>query len=103
MIGGYSLLDGVVTPNAGAVWVVLDHWDDRSSDETQIQAIVDSLNRKFARHQGRAGLRGAAAADPGAGHRRRIRDAGPGPRRNRARVLQQSALDLVGEGATTRS
>ena len=41
VIGGYSLLDGVVTPNAGAAWVVLDHWDDRTSDETQIQAIVD--------------------------------------------------------------
>jgi HAE1 family hydrophobic/amphiphilic exporter-1 len=48
VIGGYSLLDGVVTPNGGAVWVVLDHWDDRTSPETQVQAIVDSLNRRFA-------------------------------------------------------
>ena len=47
IIGGYSLLDGVVTPNAGAVWVVLDHWDDRASEETQIQTIVNTLNRKF--------------------------------------------------------
>lgn len=47
VIGGFSLLDGVVTPNAGACWVVLDHWDDRESDETQIQSIVNTLNGKF--------------------------------------------------------
>ncbi len=29
-VGGYSLLDTVVSPNAGAFWVVLNHWDDRS-------------------------------------------------------------------------
>jgi len=48
VVGGYSLLDSVVAPNAGVAWVVLDHWDDRSTPETQIQAIVDSLNRRFA-------------------------------------------------------
>ena len=47
VIGGYTLLDGVVTPNAGACWVVLNHWDERTSPETQIQAIVNSLNTKF--------------------------------------------------------
>ncbi len=46
-VGGFSLLDSVVSPNAGAFWVVLEHWDERSTPETQIQAIVDSLNRRF--------------------------------------------------------
>ena len=30
-VGGYSLLDTVVSPNAGAFWVVLNHWDERST------------------------------------------------------------------------
>jgi HAE1 family hydrophobic/amphiphilic exporter-1 len=47
VVGGFSLLDSVVSPNAGAAWVVLDHWDERTTPETQIQAIVDSLNRRF--------------------------------------------------------
>jgi HAE1 family hydrophobic/amphiphilic exporter-1 len=48
LIGGFSLLDGVASSNGGTVWVVLDHWDDRSSPETQIDAILGSLNRRFA-------------------------------------------------------
>ncbi len=48
LIGGYSLLDSVVSPNSGAIWVILDHWDDRSSPETRIEAIMGSLNRRFA-------------------------------------------------------
>jgi HAE1 family hydrophobic/amphiphilic exporter-1 len=47
VVGGFSLLDSVVSPNAGAAWVVLEHWDERSTPETQIQAIVNSLNRRF--------------------------------------------------------
>jgi hydrophobic/amphiphilic exporter-1 (mainly G- bacteria), HAE1 family len=43
-IGGYNVLDTVVSPNAGAVWVVLKHWDDRPDAEDQIQAVVDRLN-----------------------------------------------------------
>ena len=46
-VAGFSVLDSVVSPNAGVLWVVLDHWDERSSPETQIAAIVDSLNRRF--------------------------------------------------------
>ena len=38
IVGGHSLLDSVVSPNAGVAWVVLDHWDERSTDETQVQA-----------------------------------------------------------------
>ncbi len=48
LVGGFSLLDGVVSPNGGTVWVILDPWDDRSSPETQIEAILGSLNRRFA-------------------------------------------------------
>jgi HAE1 family hydrophobic/amphiphilic exporter-1 len=98
VIGGYSLLDGVVTPNAGAAWVVLDHWDDRKSRETQIQAIVDSLNREF------AGIKEAAvfAVRPPpiqglgtvGGFELQVQDRGG----TGLELLQQSTLDLVGEG-----
>jgi HAE1 family hydrophobic/amphiphilic exporter-1 len=43
-IGGYNVIDAVVSPNAGAVWAVLKHWDERSERENQIQAVVDRLN-----------------------------------------------------------
>ncbi|MEM9445525.1 MAG: multidrug efflux RND transporter permease subunit [Verrucomicrobiota bacterium] len=46
-IAGFSLLDSVVTPNAGTVWVVLDHWDARKTPETQIESIIGLLNRQF--------------------------------------------------------
>jgi HAE1 family hydrophobic/amphiphilic exporter-1 len=46
-VAGFSILDGVAATNAGAVWVVLDHWDDRTTPETQIQSVVQSLNRRF--------------------------------------------------------
>jgi HAE1 family hydrophobic/amphiphilic exporter-1 len=98
VIGGYSLLDGVVTPNAGAVWIVLKHWDERSSPETQIQAIVDSLNAKF------SGIRDAAvfAVRPPpiqglgttGGFEMQVQDRGG----TGLQMLQQSAMDLVGEG-----
>jgi HAE1 family hydrophobic/amphiphilic exporter-1 len=46
-IGGYNVIDTVVSPNAGAVWAVLKHWDERSQPEDQIQAVVDRLNRQL--------------------------------------------------------
>jgi len=46
-IGGYNIIDTVVSPNAGAVWAVLKHWDDRPDPEDQIQAVVDRLNRRL--------------------------------------------------------
>jgi HAE1 family hydrophobic/amphiphilic exporter-1 len=48
VVGGFSLLDSVVAPNAGVAWVVLDHWDERSSPDLHIQAVVDSINRRLA-------------------------------------------------------
>jgi HAE1 family hydrophobic/amphiphilic exporter-1 len=46
-IGGYNVIDTVVSPNAGAVWAVLKHWDERSEPENQIQAVVDRLNMQL--------------------------------------------------------
>ncbi len=46
-VAGFSLLDSVVSPNSGVVWVVLDHWDERTAPGTRIDAIVGSLNRRF--------------------------------------------------------
>jgi HAE1 family hydrophobic/amphiphilic exporter-1 len=98
VIGGYSLLDGVVTPNAGACWIVLDHWDERRTPETQIQAIVDALNRKLAAV---ADARVFAVRPPPisglgtvGGFEMQVQDRGGVG----LELLQQSALDLVGEG-----
>jgi HAE1 family hydrophobic/amphiphilic exporter-1 len=98
VIGGYSLLDAVITPNAGAAWVVLDHWDDRASPETQIQAIVNSLNAKF------VGIKDAmvfAVRPPPiqglgtqGGFEMQVQDRGG----TGLELLQESALDLVSEG-----
>ncbi len=53
IVGGFSLLDSVVAPNAGVAWVVLDHWNERSSPDLHIQAVVDSVNLRL------AGIKGA--------------------------------------------
>jgi len=98
VVGGYSLLDAVVAPNAGVCWVVLDHWDERSTPETQIQAIVNSLNRRF------AGITGAvvfAVRPPpiqglGAtgGSQMELQDRGGAG----LELLQQVAYDIVQQG-----
>jgi len=98
MIGGYSLLDTVVSSNAGAFWIVLDHWDDRTTPETQIQTIVDTLNARF------AGIKGAvvfATRPPpiqglGAtgGFQMELQDVGG----SGLELLQQVAYDLVEQG-----
>ena len=38
----------LVDARVGVAWVVLDHWDERSSPELHVQAIVNSLNRRLA-------------------------------------------------------
>ena len=48
-IGGYSILDGVVIPNAGCVYVMLEPWGERTSADTQVTAILPSLNKQFSR------------------------------------------------------
>jgi HAE1 family hydrophobic/amphiphilic exporter-1 len=97
-IGGYSLLDTVVSPNAGAFWVVLNHWDERSTPETQIQAIVDSLNQRFAKIEG--GVVFAVRPPPiqglGAtgGFQMELQDVGG----SGLELLQQVAYDLIEQG-----
>jgi HAE1 family hydrophobic/amphiphilic exporter-1 len=98
VIGGYSLLDGVVTPNAGAVWIVLKHWDERETPETQIQAIVDSLNAKFATINEAVVVAVRPPPIQGlgtvGGFEMQVQDRGG----TGLELLQQSALDLIGEG-----
>jgi HAE1 family hydrophobic/amphiphilic exporter-1 len=97
-VGGYSLLDTVVSPNAGAFWVVLKHWDERSTPETQIQAIVDSLNRRFSKIEGAVvfatrppPIQGLGATG---GFQMELQDVGG----TGLELLQQVAYDLVEQG-----
>ncbi|MEM6756092.1 MAG: multidrug efflux RND transporter permease subunit [Planctomycetota bacterium] len=48
-ITGYSILDGTISPNKGTAIVILDPWDDRTSKETQLNAIVGSIAMKVGR------------------------------------------------------
>jgi HAE1 family hydrophobic/amphiphilic exporter-1 len=98
VIGGYSLLDSTVSANAGAAWVVLDHWNERSTPETQIQAVVDGLNARFSQ----IGDAIVFAVRPPpiqglgttGGFQMELQDrGGAGPE-----LLQQVAFDLVDQG-----
>ncbi|MBD3871391.1 MAG: multidrug efflux RND transporter permease subunit [Acidobacteria bacterium] len=97
-VGGYSLLDTVVSPNAGAFWVVLNHWDERSTPETHIQAVVDSLNQRFAKIEG--GVVFAVRPPPiqglgsTGGFQMELQDVGG----SGLELLQQIAYDLVEQG-----
>jgi len=98
VVGGFSLLDSVVAPNAGVSWIVLDHWDDRDTPETQIEAIANSLNRRF------AGIEGAvvfAVRPPPiqglgtvGGFQMELQDRGGAG----LELLQKVAYDLVAQG-----
>ena len=98
VVGGYSLLDSVVSSNAGAAWVVLNHWDERSTPQTQIQAIVDDLNRKFSSIEGAVvlAIRPPPIAGLGAtgGFQMELQDVGG----SGLELLQQVASDLVQQG-----
>jgi HAE1 family hydrophobic/amphiphilic exporter-1 len=97
-VGGYSLLDSVVSPNAGAFWVVLKHWDERSTPETQIQAIVDALNRRFSTIQGAVVFATRPPPIQGlgstGGFQVELQDVGG----SGLELLQQVAYDLVEQG-----
>ena len=47
-IGGYSLLDQVVIPNAGAVFVTLHPWEERTTAELQVGGVLAALQRQLA-------------------------------------------------------
>ena len=97
-IGGYSLLDSVVSSNAGAFWIVLDHWDERQTPETQIQNMVDALNVRFTEIEG--GIVFATRPPPiqglgsTGGFQMELQDIGG----SGLELLQQVATDLVDQG-----
>jgi len=97
-VGGYSLLDSVVSSNAGAFWVILNHWDERSTSETQIQAIVDTLNQRFSTIEAAVvfAVRPPPIQGLGAtgGFQMEIQDVGG----SGLELLQQVAYDLVEQG-----
>ncbi|MEE8129805.1 MAG: efflux RND transporter permease subunit, partial [Vicinamibacterales bacterium] len=47
-IGGYSLLDQVVTTNAGAVFVTLQPWEERTTADLQVNGVLAALQRQLA-------------------------------------------------------
>jgi len=97
-VGGYSLLDSVVSSNAGALWVVLNHWDERSTPETQIQTIVDTLNQRFSTIEAAVvfAVRPPPIQGLGAtgGFQMELQDVGG----SGLELLQQVAYDLVEQG-----
>ena len=50
-LGGFSLLDNLNIPNAGACIPVLAPWDERKDQATQIQGILGTLSRRFSEIQ----------------------------------------------------
>ncbi|MFZ9023159.1 MAG: efflux RND transporter permease subunit [Anaerohalosphaeraceae bacterium] len=47
-IGGYSLIDALVTSNAGTVFVLFDPWDERTSEELNFMSILAGLQQRLA-------------------------------------------------------
>lgn len=45
-IGGYSLLDSVMKPNAACCFVTLDPWDERSAPHLHLHAMVAAFQRR---------------------------------------------------------
>ncbi len=46
-IPGYSLLDGAVSSNAAAMWVIFDPWEERKAPELGQEAILGRLMQEF--------------------------------------------------------
>ena len=47
-VPGYNAVDGIEQPNAGIAWVVLQPWSQRTTPETQVNAIIAAAKAKFA-------------------------------------------------------
>ncbi|HEY6633408.1 MAG TPA: efflux RND transporter permease subunit, partial [Rhizobiaceae bacterium] len=47
-VSGFSLLTGAVQPNSGLGLIVMKPWDERTTPETGLRAIVGKLNADFA-------------------------------------------------------
>ncbi|MGE9269843.1 MAG: efflux RND transporter permease subunit, partial [Verrucomicrobiales bacterium] len=66
-VTGYSILDGAASANTGFCVVTFDHWDDRSEPSLQQEAIIATLNRKFASIQEAGVFAFAMPSLPGVG------------------------------------
>ncbi|MEM1165873.1 MAG: multidrug efflux RND transporter permease subunit [Planctomycetota bacterium] len=47
-IGGFSLLTSAAESNSGTCVVILDQWGDRTTSDTQIEAIIGGLSQRLA-------------------------------------------------------
>jgi len=47
-VGGYSILEGISSPNTGCFFVPLDPWDERPGRELHLEGIVGSVQRRLA-------------------------------------------------------
>jgi multidrug efflux pump len=47
-VGGYSILQGTVIPNAAFIIAVLEPWDERNTPELGLRAIMQNIAPKFA-------------------------------------------------------
>ncbi len=83
---GFSGATRTNAPNAGAVFVVLKHFEERAKDPKQsAQAIQTGFVRQVLDHSRRADLRRRAASGARHRQRRRFPHDGSGPRGARAR------------------
>ncbi|MHC4553396.1 MAG: efflux RND transporter permease subunit [Planctomycetota bacterium] len=46
-VNGYSLIDALITSNAGTVFVIFEDWDERTSDELSFTGIMQTLQVKL--------------------------------------------------------
>ncbi|MHC5083381.1 MAG: efflux RND transporter permease subunit, partial [Planctomycetota bacterium] len=46
-IGGYSLIDALITSNAGTVFVIFDDWDERTDKELNFTSIQAKIQQKL--------------------------------------------------------
>jgi HAE1 family hydrophobic/amphiphilic exporter-1 len=51
-IGGYSLLDSTLAPNMGAMFVTLEPWEDRQSEELRVASILRRIQKRLMDIQG---------------------------------------------------
>ncbi|MCB9097334.1 MAG: multidrug efflux RND transporter permease subunit [Arcobacter sp.] len=45
-ITGFSIITGAIDSSNATIFIVLDDWEDRQSEQTSIKAITDSINQK---------------------------------------------------------
>jgi HAE1 family hydrophobic/amphiphilic exporter-1 len=47
-IGGYSLIDAMVSSNAGTIFVIFEPWDQRTTEELNFKSIMSGLQQRLA-------------------------------------------------------